>query len=107
MKAGRIAEQKSSTKVKVEHVKDIIKEVVRAKPHIIKDNLNYIEKDILKIIEENNDLAFNELHKKYCETSESSITEKPFLNYVKHLNELKLIEIKKRKDNGKRIIGKI
>ena len=107
MKSGKMAEQKSSTKVKVEHVKDIIKEVVKSKPQIIKAKLNDIEKNILKIIEGNKDLAFNELHKKYCETAGNSITEKPFLNHVKHLDELKLVEIKKRKVNGKRIISRI
>jgi cell division control protein 6 len=107
LKAGRIAEQENAEKVKVEHVKKILKDVVRAKPQIVKKNINEIEKEILNILGENNELPFGDLYKKYCEGSEKPVTEKPFLNYVKHLDELKLIEFKKRKVNGKRIISKV
>jgi cell division control protein 6 len=106
LKAGRIAEQESATKVKVEHVKKILKEVVKVKPNINKNNISEIERNILNIVNENNDLSFGDLHNKYCEINDS-ITEKPFLNYIKHLDELKMIYIKKRKVNGKRIISKV
>lgn len=107
LKAGRVAEQENAEKVKVEHIKKILKDAVKAKPEIVKKNINEIERTILTILEENNELPFGELYKKYCERTEKPVTEKPFLNYVKHLDELKLIEFKKRKVNGKRIISKI
>ena len=107
LKAGRIAEQQNSSKVKVEHVKKIIKDVVNVKPKIMKNNVNEIEKVILDVLDENNELSFGELYKKYCEMVENPVTEKPFLNYVRHLDELKLIKWKKRKVNGRRIISKI
>jgi len=106
LKAGRIAEQENDTKVKVNHIKKILKEVLKAKPQIIKENLTEIEKTILNIIEENDELSFGDLYKKYCEKIENPITEKPFLNYVRHLDELKLLTFRKRKVNGKRIISK-
>jgi cell division control protein 6 len=107
LKAGRVAEQENAEKVKVEHVKKILKDSIKIKPEILKGNINETEKNILAILEENNELAFNELYKKYCEKVENPLTEKPFLSYVKHLDELKLIEFKKRKVNGRRIISKI
>jgi len=107
MKAGRLAEKENSTKMKVEHVRKILKEVVKVKPQIIKENISEDEKIILNILEENIDLPFNELYRKYCKKVDNPVTEKPFINYVKHLAELKLIEWKKRKVDGKRIISKV
>jgi archaeal cell division control protein 6 len=107
LKAGRIAEQENAEKVKVEHVKKILKDVIKTKPQILKKNINEVERAILTILEENNELPFGELYKKYCEIERNCVTEKPFLNYVKHLDELKLIKFKKRKVNGKRIISKV
>ena len=106
LKAGRVAEQENSGKVKVEHVKKVMMDVVKVKPKILKENLNDIEKVILMVLDENKELSFGELYKKYCESVGEAVTEKPFLNYVRHLDELKLLEWKKRKVNGKRIIGK-
>jgi len=106
LKAGRVAEQENDTKVKVDHIKKILKEVLKAKPEIIKENLTRIEKTILNIIEESDELSFGNLYKKYCEKIENPVTEKPFLNYVRHLDELKLLTFRKRKVNGKRIISR-
>lgn len=107
LKAGRVAEQENVTKVKVDHIKKILKEVLKIKPQIIKENITGIEKIILNVLEENNELSFGDLYKKYCEKAEKPVTEKPFLSYVKHLDELKLVLFKKRKVNGKRIISKV
>lgn len=107
LKAGRVAEQENDTKVKVDHIKKILKEVLKVKPQIIKENITEIEKAILNILEENNELSFGDLYKKYCENVQNPITEKPFLNYVKRLDELKLVLFKKRKVNGKRIISRV
>jgi cell division control protein 6 len=106
LKAGRVAEQENDIKVKVEHIKKILKEVLKIKPQVTKENLTEIEKIILSIIEENNELSFGDLYNKYCEKAENPITEKPFLNYVRHLDELNLLVFKKRKVNGKRFIIK-
>lgn len=106
LKAGRTAEQKNSHKVMVEHVKMIIKEVVKIKPQIVKKNISDAEKAVSGIVNENNELSFGELYKKYCEKVENPLSEKTILNCVKHLDELSLIQLKKRKVNGERIISK-
>ncbi len=107
LKAGRTAEHENSSKVKVEHIRKIIREVVKVKPQIMKENVCDVEKTILDVVNENDELSFSELHEKYCDKIGSSLSEKMFLNYVRHLAELKLIELKKRKVNGKRIISKV
>ncbi len=107
MKAGRIAEQENSSKVKVEHLRSIIREVVKVKPQIVKGNVNDVEKTILNVMNESSELCFSDLYNKYCGQVEKPLSEKMFLIYVKHLDELRLIELKKRKVKGKRIISKV
>ena len=107
LRAGRLAEHDNASKIKIDHIKKILKEVLKVKPQIIKENINEIERNILNILDEYNNLPFGELYNKYCERAENPITEKPFLNYVRHLDELKLLLLKKRKINGKRIVSKV
>lgn len=107
LKAGRVAEEENAEKVKVEHVRKIIKDVLKVKPQVLKENLDGIERIILDVLEENEGLSFGELYRRYCERAENPITERSFSEHVKHLDELNLAGIKKRKVNGKRIIEKI
>jgi cell division control protein 6 len=105
LKAGRVAEEEHSSKVKVEHARSIMKEIVKTKPQILKESISDLERGIIDIVNENKELSFGDLYTKYCEMAGSTLSEKTFLSYVKHLDELKLIQLKKRKVEGKRIIG--
>jgi archaeal cell division control protein 6 len=106
LKSGRIAEEENSNVVKVEHLKIIIKDVVKVKPEILKDNINDHQKIVVDLLKENSRLSFGELYNKYCQIAENPVTERAFQDYIKHLDELNLAKIKKRKVNGKRIISK-
>jgi len=107
LKAGRVAEEENASKVKVEHVRKIIKEVVKVKPQIMKESVSDVEKIILDVVNKSGELSFSELYKKYCENAESPLSDRSILNYLDRLNELKLIKIKRRKVGGKRIISKV
>lgn len=106
LKAGRLAEQEGADKMKVEHVKKILKEVQPVKPNIIKENVNEVEKTILDILE-NGEMGFTDLYKKYSQLVEKPLTIRMFREYVNHLMELNMVNMKKRKVNGKRIISKV
>ncbi len=106
LKAGRIAEQENADKVKVEHVRKILKEVQPVKPKIIEENLTDTEKTILEILEKG-EFGLMDLHRDYCRLVEKPLTRRMFREHVNHLVELNMVNMKKRKVNGKRIISKV
>jgi cell division control protein 6 len=96
LKAGRVAEEKSDNKVKVEHVKKVLRKITKVKPKILKEKITKHEKTILKILTKDG-MKFKELYKKYTESVENPLTEKMVKNYLKHLEKIKLIEYLKTK----------
>jgi cell division control protein 6 len=109
LRAGRLAEQENSKKVKVEHVKKILSKVGKVKPNIIKEKINDVEKTILEFLEEKDEFNSGELYKTYCEKVKNPVTERAFRNYINHLAQVKLIKIKKRRKGFRgftRIISK-
>jgi len=107
LKAGRLAEQEGADLVKVEHVKRIIKEVEPAKPKILKEKINEHEKVLLEILEKEKRLSSGDLYRKYCEVYPNPVSDRAFRDLVKHLQELKLIRIKKGKSRNLRMVSKI
>lgn len=106
LKAGRLAEQKNENKIKVEHVRKILKEVKEVKPEILKEKINDTEKIILDIIG-NKRWESGELYKRYCKATDDPVTDRMFRDCVNHLAELNLIRIGKRKSHGSiRIISR-
>lgn len=99
LKAGRKAEEKSSDKVMVEHVKEILP-IGKIKPKLIKEKISDTEKIILEILEENDKLQPGELYKKYCEKVEFPLSDKRFRDYVYSLAKTGLIKISERKIHG-------
>ncbi|MCM8785606.1 MAG: AAA family ATPase [Candidatus Omnitrophica bacterium] len=97
LKAGRVAEQENSEKVKVEHVKKILPKIEKVKPNIIKEKIDNIEKIILEILKEKEKFTSGELYETYCKKIEKSVTERSFRNHVNRLIQLKLIKVKKSK----------
>ena len=96
MKAGRLAESERENKLKVEHVKTILKEVNEVKPKILEEKINEHEKKIIEILKKES-LGIKELYKKYAELTENPLSEKMFRNYLKHLESINLIKKLKRK----------
>jgi cell division control protein 6 len=107
LKAGRVAEQENSDKVKIEHIKKILKEVKEVKPQLIKENVNGTEKNILEILDNEEKLTFVDLYKKYCSIAENPVTERTFRDYLDHLMQLKMIEFRKRKIGRSKVIAKV
>jgi cell division control protein 6 len=108
LKAGRLAEQENSDKLKVEHVKRVLPQVWQVKKAILKERVSDTEKIILEILGKNKRMRSDELYQKYCESVENPVSDKTFRNCIDHLVELKLLEInKKRVDGNVRIISKV
>ena len=108
LKAGRIAEQENSNKVKVEHMKYVIREVKAVKPEILKEKIISHEKTILDILGDGDKWQSGELYRKYCEVVENPVSDRAFRDYVNHLEQVNLVKIRKRTvDGNARIISKV
>ncbi len=109
LKAGRIAEEENANMLKVEHVKKVLKEVKEIKPEILKERVNEVEKEILKILGERESFTSGELYKIYSNKAENPITQRRFREFLKHLASIGLIKIReKKKGKGRtRIISSI
>ena len=108
LKAGRLAEHENSDKVKVIHIKKVLRTVDEAKPEILKDRVMDVEKLIIDIVNnKKTTLTFDELYKIYEETIKSPITKRRFRDYTNHLDSIKLVKIGKRKSGKSRIISKV
>lgn len=106
-KAGRIAEQDNANKLKVEHVRKVLKEVGKVKPEILKEKVTDHEKKILEVLNDGSKWQSGELYKKYCETTENHVSDRAFRGFVNHLAEINLIKVNKRKLHGNiRLISK-
>ena len=92
LKAARNAEAKNKSMVEVDDVKEILKEVKKVKPEILKEKIKSEEKNVLQLIKENENVSSGNLYeicKKKYDFSERFTRE-----MVEHLAELKLIKIK-------------
>ncbi len=105
--AGRKAEQNNESKLKVGHVKEILRNVKEAKPQILKENVSDLEKNILDLVNGNDKMSFDELYVKYSGTVESPLTKRMFREYVDHLDSIGLIKWGILKSGKSRFILKV
>lgn len=106
-KAGRLAEKEASDKVKVIHVKKVLKTVGEAKPEILEEKVTNNEKLILDVINKREKTTFDEVYEEYTKNTENPLTKRMFREYVNHLDTVNLIKIGKRKSGKSRVIFKI
>lgn len=107
MKAGRIAESESSDKVAVEHVRKVLKDVVKAKPEILKERVSDVERMVLDMLSKKSRATLDELYKEYSESVNEPLTRRMFMEYVNHLGGINLVKVGKRKLGKSRIISKV
>ena len=105
LKAGRLAEKENSKKLKVKHVKEVLKEEIGSpKEKLIEEKLNPIEREILEIVKEKEVTSgelYEEIRKKF------KISERKLREYVNQLAKRKLLKIEERRAKGyTRIISK-
>jgi len=96
MKASKIADDKNESKLKVEHVKKVLQEVTKVKPRILEERISENEKVILDVLKEGG-FEFRNLYEKYSKSVENPGTEKMLRNYLKHLENVKLVKYLKTK----------
>jgi len=104
-KAGRLAEQENSSKVLVKHVKQVLQQVRKAKPQILRARLGRTSQEILSILDEFKELKSTELYKLYKERSKAPVANRTFRARLAELEKVGLIRIK-RKRLKERLISK-
>lgn len=107
LKAGKSAEQESSERVKVDHVRRALRSVRDVKPEILKERINGTEKMILKMVAEKQKTTFDELYNDYAKKVDDPLTKRMFRHYVDRLDELKLIYVGRRKLGKSRFISAV
>ncbi len=107
MKAGRIAEEENANKLKVDHMRKILREVGKAKPEVVKENLNENEKIISEILSDGKIWKSDDLFNNYSDVSNQPVGIRMFENYLNHLKELNLIRIRKKRAGNIRLISKM
>ncbi len=112
LKAGRKAEESGAEKVVVEHVKEVLDTVKKIKPKILEDKINEHEKILLDILKDGEKLSSGDLYdeyrkrarKKFKDTDNSPVTDRSLRDFVRHLEDINLIEISEKKVGRSRLI---
>ena len=108
LKAGRIAEKENTNKLKVEHVKKILRDVNEIKPSIVESKLNENEKVLYEILSTKKIWQSGDLYRKYAESSPDAVSQRMFENYLDHLEELNMIKFGEKTVNGNiRLVSKV
>ncbi len=96
LKAGRMAERENSKKVKVAHIKKIIAGIKEAKPRIIKERLEDVERKLLEIIKKKKPGTIKELYSLYKKGAKNALSERMIRNYLKHLKDIGFVDLEKQ-----------
>jgi len=92
LKAARNANSKDQDIVTVEDVREILTEVRKAKPEILKSKIKVEEKILLELIKEKNEISSGEIYQ-IC-NQKYNFSERYTREMIEHLSELKLIKVK-------------
>ncbi|MEM5777008.1 MAG: AAA family ATPase [Candidatus Aenigmatarchaeota archaeon] len=92
-KASRIAEQQNSEKLKVEHVKVVLKDVKSVKMQILKDNLEGIERNLVEILNDGKIYTSTALLQEYTNRF-GQISQVALLEHIKRLKDIGLVKTK-------------
>jgi len=110
LKSGREAEKENAKKLTTKHVRAVLKQVKEAKPQVLKEKISEKESLILDVLNETKKIGAGELYKKYRELAkkkgEDPVTDRAVRDMVKHLKEIGLVEISKKKVGKSRLIWK-
>lgn len=91
LKAARNSESKRKDYISVEDVKEILKDVKKAKPEILKEKIKPEEKIILAVIKEKEKINSGEIYQ-ICK-EKFDFSERFTREMIEHLSELKLIKV--------------
>jgi cell division control protein 6 len=108
LKAGREAERDEVKKLKVKHVKAIMKHVKEAKPQVLKKKVSEHEKLLLNVLSVTKRMTAGELYNKYSELAEKKghkpVSDRAVRDFINHLADTGLIEITEKKVGKSRLI---
>ncbi|MBI4894751.1 MAG: AAA family ATPase [Candidatus Aenigmarchaeota archaeon] len=103
-RAGRVAEKVGDSRLLAKHVRDVVSVVKEAKPQIVMKKLNAHEKSIVEIVAKKSPMSFGELFAAYRKSVEKPSSERMVQEYVRHLEQAKMIRLSEKKVAGKRMV---
>ncbi|HLC58947.1 MAG TPA: AAA family ATPase [archaeon] len=96
LKAGRVAEEEGSDILKTSHVKQSVINLKRVKQELLKEKITDNERTIMEILEIGKEYVSSELYLEYSKRAKNAVTERMFTNYIDHLEQLKLVNAKRK-----------
>ena len=102
-KAVRISEQENSDKLKVDHVRKILKQVRAAKIRIIKERLVGAENNIIDLLSKKDRMISTELREEYVKRFRE-ISQTTLRKHIKHLEDIGLLksEVSRKETRGRK-----
>ncbi|MDO8627003.1 MAG: AAA family ATPase [Candidatus Diapherotrites archaeon] len=101
LKAGRIAEKKNSSKVKIEHLQEAFELVQQTQGKKALAFLDAEEKIILRILLEKSPIPSSELYEKFNSLSEKTFTPRTIRNFLYSLEKKQVISLDQEKGLNK------
>jgi cell division control protein 6 len=96
-KAARICEQENSDKIKVDYVKQALKETGQIKLKIMKEKLEGVDKNIVCLLSCIDQITSTEFHKKYVNKF-GKITQFGLRKHIKHLEDIGILKVTKSRE---------
>ena len=96
-KSARISERENSDKITVNHVKEILKETGPVKLEIMKEKLEGVDKNIVELLSEKDNITSTDLHKRYVNKF-GEMSQFGLRKHIKHLEDTGILKIRKSRE---------
>lgn len=96
-KAARICERENSNKIKVDYIRQVLKETGQVKLKIMKEKLKGVDKNIVELLSNVDQITSTELHKKYVEKF-GKITQFGLRKHIKRLEDIGILRTTKSRE---------
>jgi cell division control protein 6 len=93
-KAARVCEEEDSDKVKVDHVKKVLKQTGPVKLKMMREKLDGVEKNIVELLSDEKEITSTELYNKYVDKF-GKISQFGLRKHIKHLEDIGMLRTKK------------
>ena len=99
-KAARICEEENSSKLTVNHVKQILKGVKQVKLKMMKESVKGVDKNIIELLSDKEKITSMKLHEEY-QKKFGKISQTAFRNHIKNLKNRGIIKVEKTRRGTK------
>ena len=96
-KSARVSERESSSKITVNHVREILKEIGPVKLEIMKEKLEGVDKNIVELLSKEDGITSTDLHKRYV-SKFGEMSQFGLRKHIKHLEDIGILKITKSRE---------